>query len=178
MLYYTSLTTPYLLPWPAPTHNTTLINPITLTTPATSHRLATLSSRDPLGSWERERKITEDGQDTGRWLPLCLWGGWVTNMFVTSAELSWVLTQCLDQPRVAEKPGKSPIPLKEVEIWTNHLKPLPGAFTIKPQIVKTPSRCVCHSFAPGRGFDDLWLYSKCTGKGFWRWEGVLWFVAL
>ena len=71
-------------------------------------------------------------------------------MFVTSAELSWVLTQCLDQPRVAEKPGKSPIPLKEVEIWTNHLKPLPGAFTIKPQIVKTPSRCVC------------------TGKGFWR----------
>ena len=105
-------------------------------------------------------------------------GGWVTNMFVTSAELSWVLTQCLDQPRVAEKPGKSPIPLKEVEIWTNHLKPLPGAFTIKPQIVKTPSRCVCHSFAPGRGFDDLWLYSKCTGKGFWRWEGVLWFVAL
>ena len=27
--------------------------------------------------------------------------------------------------------------------------------------------------APGRGFDDLWLYSKCTGKGFWQWEGVL-----
>ena len=41
------------------------------------------------------------------------------------------------------------------------------------QIVKTPSRCKWVANAPGRGFDDLWLYSKCTGKGFWQWEGVL-----
>ena len=34
------------------------------------------------------------------------------------------------------------------------------------QIVKTPSRCKWVANAPGRGFDDLWLYSKCTGKGF------------
>ena len=51
----TSLTTPYLLPWPAPTHNTTLINPTTQTIPATSDNLATLSSRDPSGLWEWEK---------------------------------------------------------------------------------------------------------------------------
>ena len=28
-------------------------------------------------------------------------------------------------------------------------------------------------FATGRGFDDLLLFTKGNGKGFWQWEGVL-----
>ena len=104
-------------------------------------------------------------------------GGWATNIFVTSTELFWLGTQCLDQPRVGEKPGKSPIPLKEAEISSNHLKPLPIAFSKEEQILKTPSRCTVTLFATGRGFDDLLFFTKGNGKGLWQWEGVLWFVA-
>ena len=45
-------------------------------------------------------------------------------------------------------------------------EPLPIAFTIKVQNVKTPSRCKRVAIAMGRGFDVSYLNSKGNGKVF------------
>ena len=52
--------------------------------------------------------------------------------------------------------------------FTNLQNPFPvqthreGVLTICGFIVNAPGR----GFGDGKGFYDLWLYSKCTGKGF------------
>ena len=60
------------------------------------------------------------------------------------------------------------------------------------QSSKTPSRCIYYKatnrqnpfpvrlplICTGKGFDDLFLFTKGNGEGFGQWEGVLCFMAL
>ena len=145
----TSLTTPYLLPWPAPTHNTTLINPTTLTTPATSDKLATLSNRNPSGSLEWERKITKDG----------IMSRGLSDQHVCHVRRAFLSLNSM--PRPAQSCW---------EAWqVTH--PSKRGWNMD-QSSKTPSRCIYYKATNRQNPFSVRLPLICTGKGFWR------FVAL